>query len=123
VLSWSALKFILALSLVLLLFVAGALIIPKPSDESDWNAWERFIENGRWSLLALSVYCLLAFIANPTFFGIAYFTSANLANLLLAGAFGGTFFLRAKRHWAWATVAIALVSAYEIVRLSPSTYP
>ena len=121
--SWSAGEFLLALSLVLLLFAAGALIIPRPAAEGAWDPWRRFQQNGRWSVIALACYSLLAFTANPLFYGVAFFTAGNIINLVLAGLLLGIFFLPTKRLWSIATVLYAFFAAYEIVRLSPSTYP
>lgn len=121
--SWSAFAFIVALLLALLLFVAGALIIPRPSADGPWDPWQRFLENGRWSLIALACYSVLAFLSNALFFGVALFAAENLPNLLLGAFLFGTFFLRKKSLWAVATVVYALIAGYEIVLLSPSTYP
>jgi hypothetical protein len=105
------------------LFAAGALIIPRPAAEGPWEPWRRFEQNGRWSVVALACYSFLAFIANPLFYGVSPFLAANLINLILGACLLGTFFLPTRRLWAWATVFYALFAAYEIVRLSPSTYP
>lgn len=121
--SWSAGEFILALALVLLLFAAGALIIPRPAASGEWDPWQRFLQNGRWSLIALACYSLLAFVANPLFYGTAAFETANIVNLILFAYLVGTFFLPGRKLWAWATVLYAVFAAYEIVRVSPSTYP
>lgn len=121
--SWSAFEFIIALSLVLLLCASGALIIPRAALEGPWDPWRRFKQNGRWALIALACYSILAFIANPLFYDVSPFLAANLINLVLAAYLLGTFFLPTKKLWAWATVLYALFAAYEIVRVSPSTYP
>ena len=119
---WSAFRFIVALALALLLFVAGALVIPKPDPGPSWDPWQRFLENGRWSLPVLSIYCLLAFLANPMFFDVGYFESANLPNLALSVLFLGVFFLRSVRSWMLATAICAAISVAAIIRLSPSSY-
>ena len=120
--AWSALMFIVALLLALLLFAAGAVVIPRPAPNGTWDPWQRFIDNGRWSVMALSVYSLIAFLANPMFFGIGMLSSTNVPNLILTAVFLGVFFLRSKKQWAWATAAAAIYSAYTIIELSPSTY-
>ena len=120
--SWTAGNFLIALSLVLLLFVAGALIVPRPSNSVPWDPWERFIENGRWSLIALAAYCLLAFVANIRLFELEWAAADNLFNVFLAVYFLSVFFLRSRKIWAWATVVAAVLTVVETVRLSPSIY-
>ena len=120
--AWSAFSFIVALLLALLLFSAGALIIPRPSASGTWDPWHRFMQNGRWSLIALSTYNLIAFLANPLFFSVPMWSSLNVPNLVLAVYLAGTFFLRRRVLWAVSTAGYALFTAYEIVQVSPSTY-
>jgi len=120
--SWSAFGFSIALLLALLLFACGALIIPRPAATGIWDPWERFLQNGRWSLIALSAYNLLAFLSNVYFFSVPIWSAINLPNLVLAGFLLGVFFLRRRRDWAVATAAYAIFMVYEIVRASPVAY-
>lgn len=120
--TWTAFKFILTLMLALLLFAAGALIIPRPTPDGHWDPWQRFLDNGRWSLIALACYSFIGFIANALLFGIDLFERVNLNNLVLAVLLIAVFFLRSRKHWAWATLIVAVYSGYEIVKLSPMAY-
>lgn len=120
--TWTAFKFLVALMLALLLFASGALIIPRPTPDGKWEPWQRFLENGRWSLVSLACYAFGAFFSNPMYFDVNLFAPANVNNLILGVVLIGIFFLRDRAMWAWATLAIAVYSIYGIVMMSPSTY-
>lgn len=72
--------------------------------------------------MALSVYSLIAFLANPMFFGIGLLSSTNIPDLIVAAFFFGIFFLKSKKTWVWATAGAVAYSVYLIIELSPSTY-
>ena len=120
--TWTAFKFMVALILALLLFAAGALIIPRASPDGHWDPWQRFLENGRWSLIALASYTFIGFFANVLFFGIGLFESGNWSHIILGSLLIALFFLRVRKHWTIATLIVASYSAYQIVILSPSAY-
>jgi hypothetical protein len=100
----------------------AALIIPRPSPDGAWNPWQRFLDNGRWSLVALSCYSLIAFFSNSLYFEIQLFSSENIPNLILSVLFFGVFFIKNRMYWIGATVVAAAYSGYEIIKLSPATY-
>lgn len=79
-------------------------------------------DNGRWSLIALSIYSLIAFLSNSLYFGIDLFSSVNIPNLILSALFFGVFFLKRRTACVWATVIAAIYSGYEIAKLAPATY-
>jgi hypothetical protein len=64
---WSLAAFTFLTALIVLLFLAAALIVPAESDMSDpIDAFER---DGRWSLLALACYHIVAIFGNWWLFG------------------------------------------------------
>jgi len=118
---WSSFAFLSILLLALLLFVAGALVVPRDNQEGT-DGWELFLENGRWSLAVLACYCLVAFIINPVFFGISIFALYNLFNLVLCTLLILILFARTKRLWTLGTIVFAVASAISIILLSPAVY-
>lgn len=74
---WTELEFLLLLSLALLLFVAGSLVVPKVSDEST-DALSQFQQDGRWTILILAVFLFLAYITNVVLFNLSFFDLSNI---------------------------------------------
>lgn len=120
--SWTALKFIVFLCLALLLFVAGTLIVPSASDDDAPDVWEQFNQDGRWSLVFLAVYFLVAFFVNPAFFDVPVFSPLNLLALLLGIILIIAMFIRSKRVWIWVTIGYSILSLVAIVYFSPMSY-
>ncbi|WP_456451322.1 hypothetical protein [Hydrogenimonas sp.] len=119
---WSAARFVLLLSMALLLYVAGALVVPKTEDDQGADAWEQFRQDGRWALVALALFFLLAFFANPVLFGISLWEADNLLELGLAIWLVALQWLPSRRAWAWATPLFALATLVAVVLLSPALY-
>ncbi|MCB1499226.1 MAG: hypothetical protein KDK07_05470 [Bauldia sp.] len=87
--TWSLVDFTLLVTLVLLLFLSAALIIP--TDAEAVNATTVFERDGRWALLLLAGFHLTALIANwclwdQSLFSIAAVPVVLLAALCLVGA-------------------------------------
>ncbi len=119
--SWSALDFVILLTLALLLFVAGSLIVPKANDEAS-DAMTQFQQDGRWALVILAVFFFLACFVNVLLFGLSFFDLQNVEDLVLA--LGLTLTVRAKKEKTWmiATILLGLLSIYAIIDLSPAAY-
>ncbi len=119
--SWTAEKFVVMLFLALLLFSAGALVVPRIFKEGK-SAWQIFQQNGRWTLAVLAVYYLVAFLINPPFFGIAYFDPYNILNLLLSVFLVLLLFAWTRKAWVWGTIVYVVLATTEIILLSPEVY-
>lgn len=119
---WSAGRFLLLLAMALLLYVAGALVVPKTFDDQGSDAWEQFRQDGRWALVALALFFLLAFFANPVLFGISLWEADNLLELGLALWLVALQLFRGRRAWALATPLFALATLVAVVLLSPALY-
>lgn len=59
--SWSLAAFTLLIAMVMALFTAAALVVPSETDVDMRAAFER---DGRWALIALTCFHLLAIVAN-----------------------------------------------------------
>ena len=61
---WTHGVFATLLGMTLLLFVAGALILPASDDQAKEDLFEYFREDGRWALIALSAYAAASIWTN-----------------------------------------------------------
>lgn len=120
--SWTAFDFIILLLMALFLFVAGALVVPKVSEAEGPNAWEQFLQDGRWSLVCLSCFFLLAFFTNPLLFDVQLLLPSNMLDFLLGVLLIFAQFTQSKKIWAWVTIAFASLSILTVVVLSPAAY-
>ena len=121
VIKWTALDFMLMLALSLLLFVAGALVVPRDNEDGT-DGWILFLENGRWSLALLILYDVLAYITNLVMFGESPFSLGNISNLVLAVLLVSNFFSRSKKIWCWGTIVFCIATGISIILLSPAVY-
>lgn len=122
--SWNVGCYALLLTMALLLFVAGALIVPSPNDDQGGDSWEQFMTDDRWSLLALALFFLLAFLSNPILFGIPLWKGDNLFDLLLFGVLVFALFLSKNtlKAWRFITIFFALLTIAAMIFLSPTSY-
>lgn len=66
---WSLLDFLLLIGLSLCLFVAGALVLPDVELRSGDDLAKSFSRDGRWALVALSLWGIMALVTNWNLFG------------------------------------------------------
>jgi len=120
--SWTAAKFVVLLLMALLLFVAGALVVPKADDDQGSDAWRQFLDDGRWSLIALALFFFLAFLSNPVLFGIPLWEPDNVMDLILGLVLFVAQFFRSEKAWGRTTLLFTLLSIAALAMLSPSVY-
>ena len=118
---WTAFEFAILLILALLLFIAGSLVVPRASDESP-DAYEQFHQDGRWTLLVLSVFFFLAYIVNVFLFRLNWLSPINLEDPVLGLALLIAVFRKKRSTWAVTTILFALASIVAIANLSPRYY-
>lgn len=117
--SWSLAAFSLLIAMVMALFTAAALVVPGDAD-ADMRA--AFARDGRWALIALAVFHLLALVANAWFWKLRLLdplqlTVAALAVLCLVGA------LAERRSWQVAAMAAyLLLSVADVFAASTGVY-
>ncbi|MCO5065778.1 MAG: hypothetical protein M9924_15380 [Rhizobiaceae bacterium] len=85
---WSLLAFTMLVAMVMTLFTAAALIVPSDTDRDMLVAFER---DGRWALIALACFHLVAILANSWLWQVRMLTKdqgllALLAVLCVVGA-------------------------------------
>ena len=120
--TWTVLKFVLLLFMALLLFVAGALIVPKTSDDQGSDAWEQFLQDGRWALLALALFFFLAFFSNPLLFNVSLWLPGNVLEFFMGLFLVLMQFSTDRKIWSVSTAVYAVLSLVAAVLLSPVEY-
>jgi hypothetical protein len=120
--SWSVGTFVALLVLALSLFAAGGLVLPSRADDYPSDLGEYFDQDGRWGVAMVSVFMVVASVANVVLFDIEPFGGMNLFNV--AGlAFAAMAFLssRPKIRGA-ATVLFGVYLAAYLWAFLPRTY-
>ena len=118
---WTVGMFTVVVATALILFAAGALVLPDASD-SQLTFVEGFRADGKWGLLCLTVYFLAGCVVNPMFWDLPFFSPLNLLAIPLAAL--PAAFLRFGDTSAGAalTVGCAALSVFGIVVYSPGVY-
>lgn len=119
--TWTLPAFLLLVGLVLALFLAAAVILPVDPLAADDTFRSCFERDGRWSLLGLAAFNVLAMVANWELWNEGPFAESVRLNLVLtivpvAG------FLGSRRVQAAAAVAYVVLLGWSISRLSPIAY-
>ncbi len=110
------------MSFALLLFVAGALILPTSSDHERQSLFEYFDQDGRWALLAMSAYCALSMWVNWFLFKSSPISTIG-ALVVALGSVSLAAILSRNRRTLGALAVVFLVmtlSAYFV--LAPAEY-
>ena len=121
--TWTVLRFGTLIMLALLLFLAGALVLPSTGAAEPAALRESFEQDGRWALLFLAIYFAASAWANWYFWDVSLFTLVG--GLVVALAVVPLVFLAVQS----AITQHVLVVAYILLSLlsgwlfSPESYP
>jgi hypothetical protein len=118
---WTFAEFLMLVALVLVLFLAAALILPQAEMERGDTLRGFFDRDGRYALVALAVFSLLAILANLIFWDVRIVGLENAINLLL-GALAVVTMARSRSTQVAATGAYIVVLLIGILQLSPTSY-
>lgn len=119
--SWTLPSFLLLVGLVLALFLAAALILPVDPLAPEDSLRRYFERDGRWSLLGLAAFNVLAMVANWDLWHEGLLAESVSLNLVLA-IIPVAGFLGVRRVQIAAAAAYIVVLAWAIARLSPIAY-
>ncbi|MDH3645781.1 MAG: hypothetical protein OER80_03320 [Gammaproteobacteria bacterium] len=120
--SWEMWRFAFLLLLALLLFAAAALILPTRPAETKTDLLEDFQADGRWALIVMVSYFLVAVTANTALFGLALTAPLNLLTLSLTVL--PLVFLFSKNYRVQTIVTLLSVplNLYAFLKFSPNLY-
>ncbi len=62
--TWTLLHFVVLVAYTLMLFIAGALILPSPDQDVDERLLGAFQRDGRWALVVLALYFASSIVTN-----------------------------------------------------------
>ncbi len=119
---WTALHFGTLLLLALMLFVAGAVVLPTTTDVDSESLLDNFDRNGRWALLFLVGYSTMGLWANWYLFGMS--PISYIGGLVVVLIFMPLTYLlvRNRRLQGAITVMYLIVTVWIIVESSPLAY-
>lgn len=119
---WTLGRFLLLVALALSLFVAAALVLPPNELEPGDDLRASFERDGRWALVALSIYFVLALLVDWKLWSISPWSheGAYLAALIVLPLVA----VAARRRRTQAVVALVYLplSVAAALHLSPSAY-
>ncbi|MCK5067390.1 MAG: hypothetical protein KAR16_08130 [Bacteroidales bacterium] len=87
-----------------------------------WAAFEFFLRDGRWALMAIAFIQLWSLLLNPILFDVRFLHPWNLFGLLGIAILVTTFFSKSKRWWAIGTLVYAIYDIVMIIMVSPDQY-
>ena len=120
--TWSVQAFGILLILALLLFVAGALVLPTGVGAYPSDLAEHFRQDGRWGVFAIGAYCVVGSLANVVLFDFAPLDLVNLLNALGVGIVGVTVLGRTRAVQVGATLAFGVWLTTYLVLFLPRAY-
>lgn len=120
---WTLGSFLLLMTLPLLLFVAAALIIPKDGLGPGESMRTPFERDGRWALVAVSAYNMLAMFVDWYFWGALPVSLTGAAGVVLVVLpCLGILAARSRRVEAGIVLVYALLYGWQAWQESPASY-
>ncbi len=120
--TWTIVDFLVLVSLTLLLFVAAALVIPHTELLPGESLEESFEQDGRWSLIALSAYFVVALAADLLLWHIRSLSIAAAELVILAFLPLVSFWTRSRRTRLLIAAIYILLSTWAASGMSPHEY-
>lgn len=119
---WTHGTFATLLSSAVMLFVAGALILPASANQERATLLEYFEQDGRWALLAVTAYAALAIWANWFLFQSPPISKVG-AMVSICGLIALTAFLVTNRRILQIlTIGFFIIAIWIYLSLSPAAY-
>jgi hypothetical protein len=113
--------FFLLVGLTLSLFLAAALVLPSSTIAEEESLRGFFEHDGRWALLALSIFNALAIVANTVLWSESLLSASSALNLVLS-VLPIIALLGSRRVLAAITLAYLVVSLLAVGYFSPASY-
>lgn len=118
---WTLPQFLLLAGLVLSLFMSSAVILPQAGHPLERDMRGYFEMDGRWSLLALALFNLLAILGNISLWGESFLSFQTLINVL-AALTPALAFASGRRIQAAAIMLYCAIMMTGILELLPASY-
>ena len=120
--TWTLGRFAALLAGTVILFIAGALILPSTSDPDRETLLDYFQRDGRWALIAMIAYGGLSLWLNWLFWNDSPIGWNGAFVMLFAITAIGGFLSKSKVLLGWLTVAFFLEMIYAFIAFAPTEY-
>lgn len=117
---WSMIDFALLLALVMQLFLAAALISPSEADLAEGPGF--FERDGRYALLVLAAFHVMALVTNRVLWNQPILSAPNAPTIVLAGICLVAAMLKRRHIQAGMAILYLLVGLAAVLSDSPSSY-
>jgi hypothetical protein len=112
--TFTFLEFLLLVLLAVSLFVSSALLLPSRSEDEQNGLRIYFEQDGRYALLSLSIYLLLAFVVNIVFFQatpVAVWGALDIVMIILPVC---AFLAKSRKAYSIITLIYIPINAIDI---------
>jgi hypothetical protein len=120
--TWTHGAFATLLSLAVLLFIAGALILPASANEERKTLFEYFEQDGRWALLALAAYAALAMWANWFLFQTSPISQFGAIVWIYGLTALAAFLVTNRRILQILTIGFLIIAMWAYLFFAPAAY-
>ena len=120
--SWTHGGFVTLLGSALLLFIAGALILPTSAEQERANLFEYFDQDGRWALLAITGECALSMWGNWFLFKASPFSTTGAIVVALGLISLAAFLSSSRRVLGALAIAMLVMTLWAYLILAPAEY-
>lgn len=114
---WTFIDFILTICLVVSLFVACSLVLPRSIEKSKVDLYEFFSVEGRWGVAAYAVFFMFAVPYNNRLYGAPFLTVGNMLIGALVLTAVGAVLSRSRVQAGLFTAAFVVVHTVNISRV------
>ena len=120
--TWTHGKFVTLLLAAILLFIAGALVLPTSANDEQESFLEYLAQHGRWALLALAAYAALSMWVNWFLFQTSPFSMVGAIGLIVGVIALAAFLATDQRLRGVLTVSFLFVAVLGYLVLAPTAY-
>ena len=120
--TWTHGKFVSLLLAAILLFIAGALILPTSDDGERDDLLEYFEQDGRWALLAIAAYAALSMWVNWFLFDESPVSSVGMIVVVVGLTSLAAFMVRNRHIRGVLTAGFLIVAVWGFRVLAPAGY-
>lgn len=119
---WSVGAFVLVLLIALLLFAAGALILPTSVSDYPEDLDQYFREDGKWGVALVGAFQVTAQVANIALFDIPWFGYMNIWNAVAIGLILSFIVAKQRAVRSMTTVVFGIWVGVYLWVFVPTTY-